>query len=340
MKEADVLDEWYDFFLKRMEELHQEEIKAKIEHFRKEFSFPKKLAESIDLKEIERMIDEPPFIPNANKRARNDSAGPLNSNNQGQAQKKSRFSERSGSSQQNVVQTLQKFAQNSQGYQQNPQRNQQNPQRNQQNPQRFPRHSNQPRNNPTSNYFGQPVKLISTLRILSTLESELGLLAHKILDLLSIALATERDQVNSSDDLLFNPEHFNTIEMSKEKLLGIQAANLVQPFKMQAVQKAIDDTTRLLEQHDNFQKALSRSHKGPPPGAMRGKAPNQGGKMMGVPPPNRSSHVPQLAPPSGLDAMMKMFSRQESDQQGSRGWGSNNQMRPSGSNMMGNMQNF
>lgn len=98
------------------------------------------------------------------------------------------------------------------------------------------------------------VKLIPTLRILSTLETEIGLMAPKILELLSKALVCERTQPDSSEELLFSPENYNLVEMVKEKLLGMQAAGLIPTQKFSAVEKSMSAIEALLQQQDNLER--------------------------------------------------------------------------------------
>jgi hypothetical protein len=96
----------------------------------------------------------------------------------------------------------------------------------------------------------EPTTLITTCRLLTSLEQELGLLAQKVLDLLSKSIAFEREHSKSSDELLFDNENLILIETVKEKIIGMQMAHLITQNKMKAVEKAVSEITKLIEQHE------------------------------------------------------------------------------------------
>lgn len=94
-----------------------------------------------------------------------------------------------------------------------------------------------------------PITLVSVCRLLSALESELGIMAKKIIDLLAKALELERAQPNSADELLLsNSEHCNVLETVKEKLKGVLSANLISPKKISAVKRAVQNISILLHE--------------------------------------------------------------------------------------------
>lgn len=93
-----------------------------------------------------------------------------------------------------------------------------------------------------------PVNLISVCRLLSALEAELGLLAPPILDLLAKAVALEKMNPNSADELLFITENCNILETVKEKLKGVLTANLISSNKISAVKRAVQNIATLLHE--------------------------------------------------------------------------------------------
>lgn len=115
--------------------------------------------------------------------------------------------------------------------------------------------------------LNEPTTLIKTCRLLTSLEQELGLLAPKVLDLLSRGLAFERENSKPADELLFDSENFNLIETVKEKIIGMQMANLIVNNRKNAVEKALGETNKLIEQHEilvNIKKTLKDMGKDDP----------------------------------------------------------------------------
>lgn len=103
-----------------------------------------------------------------------------------------------------------------------------------------------------------PINVISVCRLLSALESELGLLAKTIIDLLGKAVAIEKLKPNSADELLLNDENCNVLETIKEKLKGVLSANLIAPNKVIAVKRAVQNIATLL--HDVSNRKPSNSN--------------------------------------------------------------------------------
>lgn len=90
------------------------------------------------------------------------------------------------------------------------------------------------------------VNLMSVCRLLSALETELGLLAPSVLDLLGKAVAVERNKPNSCDDLLFCEENCNVLETVKEKLKGTLSANIIAHNRVSAIKLAIQNIAKLM----------------------------------------------------------------------------------------------
>lgn len=102
-------------------------------------------------------------------------------------------------------------------------------------------------NSPES-YVDTPVNLISVCRLLSALESELGIMATAVIDLLSRAIALEKVKPNSADELLLTPDNCIMLETVKEKLKGILMANLVETNKKNAVKRGVQNIAILLHE--------------------------------------------------------------------------------------------
>lgn len=94
----------------------------------------------------------------------------------------------------------------------------------------------------------EPVTMVTVLRLLSALETELGCLSSNILDLLSKALALEKQKPNSSDELLMTTENSVFLETVKEKMKGLLLVNLLPPQKIAAVKKCIQNIAKLIHQ--------------------------------------------------------------------------------------------
>ncbi|RZF38232.1 hypothetical protein LSTR_LSTR005593 [Laodelphax striatellus] len=71
-------------------------------------------------------------------------------------------------------------------------------------------------------------KVISVLRLITVLESMLGVLAPKIVTLLAKALSMDKVRAGSSEDILYNEEDCVLLETVKEKLKGLFFAGLVE----------------------------------------------------------------------------------------------------------------
>lgn len=96
----------------------------------------------------------------------------------------------------------------------------------------------------------EPSTLVKTCRLLAALEIELGLLATKVLELLSKSIAYERNESKSSNDLLFDNDNFILIETVKEKLIGLKLANLISNDRVKAVDSVLSELNKLIDQHE------------------------------------------------------------------------------------------
>lgn len=93
-----------------------------------------------------------------------------------------------------------------------------------------------------------PVSLISVCRLLSALESELGLLAPMVIDLLGKSVALEKVKPNSADALLHVSDYCNLLDTAKEKLKGILSANIIAPNRISVVKRAIQNIAQLMHE--------------------------------------------------------------------------------------------
>ncbi|XP_056637316.1 uncharacterized protein CG7065-like isoform X1 [Diorhabda sublineata] len=90
------------------------------------------------------------------------------------------------------------------------------------------------------------VNVVDVLRILTALEERLGSLGPKVVDLLAQALAMEKSEANSSEQLLDNEINCVLFETIKEKLKGQMFAGLVDHIQQRAFKKAIKKIASLI----------------------------------------------------------------------------------------------
>ncbi|RZC41383.1 hypothetical protein BDFB_002023 [Asbolus verrucosus] len=90
------------------------------------------------------------------------------------------------------------------------------------------------------------INVVAVLRLLTALEEKLGSLGPKVIDLLGQALAMEKSEANSSDNLLDNEINCVMFETVKEKLKGQLLAGLVEPIQEKAFKNAIKKTASLI----------------------------------------------------------------------------------------------
>ncbi|EFA08005.2 uncharacterized protein CG7065 homolog isoform X1 [Tribolium castaneum] len=90
------------------------------------------------------------------------------------------------------------------------------------------------------------INIVAVLRLLTALEEKLGSLGPKVIDLLAQALAMEKNEANSSENLLDNEINCVMFETVKEKLKGQLLAGLVEPIQEKAFKNAIKKTASLI----------------------------------------------------------------------------------------------
>lgn len=105
---------------------------------------------------------------------------------------------------------------------------------------------------------GEPLTVISVLRLLAALEDLLGAtLGKKVLDLLSKAVHLEKLKANLADDVLMNEENSVLLATVKEKLKGLIIAKIVNNQQMNAVRRAIRNVESIVTVIDD---KLARSN--------------------------------------------------------------------------------
>ncbi|KAG5666574.1 hypothetical protein PVAND_014592 [Polypedilum vanderplanki] len=243
VKNYNFQSEWCDFFLDRIKDLHREEVKWKTEQLKRKFSITQADLQESEQNATKRIRNNEDYFNDRKSRFKNDDSDendeeytidtPRIDKAELYVKEKRIFDDflsNLNPVEQEKPQTLQASSSRS-----------------------FKAKPSQSSTSRTQNQ-NDSTTLITTLRLLSSLESELGLLAPRVLDLLSKSLAFEREHPKKSDDLLFDSENLNLIETVKEKILGMQAANLIASNKQTAVQKAINEVEKLIEKHEKMVK--------------------------------------------------------------------------------------
>lgn len=90
------------------------------------------------------------------------------------------------------------------------------------------------------------INLVSVCRLLSALESDIGILADRVIALLTKAIGMEKAEANSCDNLLFDDDNMILMETVKERLKGGLSANLVASHKIPPVKRAIQQIASLI----------------------------------------------------------------------------------------------
>ncbi|KAL7014815.1 hypothetical protein ACKWTF_016138 [Chironomus riparius] len=252
-------DEWCSFFVRRMRELHENEIKSKVDQIRRNLG--------LTMEDLGGKSDNPE--PKRNRHDNQDKDRPLgerrgryanNGDNEGSLDED--FRELAPRIPKDVLYKKEKkiFSKflHEVGIDQNKRPK----------PQPILVERREPidrtlpqRSPPRSN---EPTTLITTCRLLTSLEQELGLLAQKVLDLLSKSIAFEREHSKPSDELLFENENLILIETVKEKIIGMQMAHLISQSRTKAVEQAVNEITKLIGQHEmmiNIKKTLKEMGK-------------------------------------------------------------------------------
>lgn len=107
---------------------------------------------------------------------------------------------------------------------------------------------------PDSRIDEQPVSLISVLNCLSALDSKLGmqkkqvfgLLKKQVFTLLTESVRIEVFEPNSADKLLLIDSNSTMLVTFAQMLIGLVEANILDPIKETAVNRAIEDIATLL----------------------------------------------------------------------------------------------
>ncbi|KAK9743961.1 hypothetical protein QE152_g8182 [Popillia japonica] len=90
------------------------------------------------------------------------------------------------------------------------------------------------------------INIVGVLRLLTALEEKLGSLGPKVIDMLAQALAMEKSEANSSEQLLDNDVNCVLFETVKEKLKGQLLAGLVDYAQERAFKNAIKKIASLI----------------------------------------------------------------------------------------------
>lgn len=267
-KDCNFHDDWCEFFVNRMRELHKQEVEWKEGQIMRKFSLEKQdiVDEAEAVAKRAKVVDENPFIDRKGRfnideiddDEDDDEDYELPANKGVTRLPKEVVYQKEAVIMDEFVRKYGDelgWAHGSSHKTLDDSRNQSQSNKNQ--TQNEAKHKNEPQRNQhqasTVKKSQNPLSLtttITTCRLLSTLESELGLLAPKIIDLLSKSLAYEREKAKSSDELLFDNENLNLIETAKEKIIGLQSANLLATNKVPVVKKAVTEIEKLLEKHE------------------------------------------------------------------------------------------
>ena len=109
------------------------------------------------------------------------------------------------------------------------------------------------------------LNVVSVLRLLTALEEKLGSLGPKIIDLLAQALAMEKKEANSSEQLLDSDVNNVLFETVKEKLKGQLLADLVDYSQERAFKNAIKKIANLIHFANERKKAKEMNKPAPEP---------------------------------------------------------------------------
>lgn len=249
-------DEWCEFFVKRMRDIHEEEVKWKVDQIRRNLGLSKE--------DIGEKPDEPD--PKRNQRDRNKPLGDrrgryfVNDNESDSFDED--YRELAPKIPKEVLHTKEKKIFSKFLYEVGIDQNKRPKPQPILVERREPVDRTIPEKSPPRPK--EPTTLITTCRLLTSLEQELGLLAQKVLDLLSKSIAFEREHSKSSNELLFENENLILIETVKEKIIGMQMAHLITNNKTKAVEKAVSEITKLISKHEvmmNIKKTLKEMGK-------------------------------------------------------------------------------
>lgn len=97
--------------------------------------------------------------------------------------------------------------------------------------------------------YDGPVTFISVCRLLSALETDLGSMSSKVIDLLTKAIECEKLEPNSSDELLMTKENSIFLETVKEKMKGLlMVKDMLPDYKCGVVKKCVQNIAILIHQ--------------------------------------------------------------------------------------------
>lgn len=144
------------------------------------------------------------------------------------------------------------------------------------------------------------LSVISVLRLLTAFEDMLGSLGPKVVDLLSQAVAMEKKRPNLSNKLLMSSENSVFLDTVKEKLKGLIIAGMVQSKQEQTVRKAIRNVSDIVRVIDSKTKEQSKVSE------QSSKTPRRARSDDSTPVQNQSNHIPCTNPsPSSSEKSSK-----------------------------------
>lgn len=95
----------------------------------------------------------------------------------------------------------------------------------------------------------ESVSMISVCRLLAALESELGSLASKALNLLALTIEVNKSSQDNPDGILLkNKENLIFLEVVKEKMKGLLIVEIYSTQKRRAINNLIQNIDQLIEQ--------------------------------------------------------------------------------------------
>nr|CAD7454543.1 unnamed protein product [Timema tahoe] len=137
------------------------------------------------------------------------------------------------------------------------------------------------RSRPGYSGSSEPVRVLTVLRLLTAMESQLGSLGPRVNDLMGVALSMEKVSPHSSDTMLMNPEHTVLFETVYEKLKGQLIAGIVDRNMMGATRSCVQHISELMERADKMPQHGQR----------------ESGTFASAPAPAPARRVPVATPP-------------------------------------------
>lgn len=96
-----------------------------------------------------------------------------------------------------------------------------------------------------------PVSMITVCRLLAALETELGSLAPKALDLLAETIQANKQSPITADKILMTKQNSILLEMVKEKMKGLLMVEIYSTHKTAAIKNLIDKIDQLIRQSND-----------------------------------------------------------------------------------------